>query len=607
MTSFKRLKTAQPPISPAAIPQILRDIPRWICWDYMDGGDGKKPRKVPIGKGTDYGTNYNDPSAWRTFASVMTEASEREGLGVGFVFSDADDIVGIDLDSSYDEQGWLKPWARAIAKSFSGSFCEETPSGLGLHFIGRADKIIGRTRVELPDDDGGIERYSENRWFTFTGKPVTDGDVIDIRQGMAWLNENYFGGRRHVPLSNVPTQFESDAELNIELARVCLKYIGSFRAKSGDDWRAVGYACKGTSESLRDDWIKWSSQWSEFSLEECQDRWSRFDSRSSVGTLVYMAAADSGIPSLVMREEARQLLGRAADVVEEDPTPTLLDAIEAWRKQEETPAVKTGLPALDKLFDGGLPLGQMTALAAAPGVGKSALALQLVVQCLVHNPDMVAAWCLGEMTRAALAARAITNFGGADHELTLQDVIHKRQPSEKVADDLGKVVGRRLKMIEAPLVIDKIERALVKDSPVLLVIDYLQLVRSTRHFQDKTGEINDVLLKLRELTTSRNIATLLVTNIAKGCDANTEIGNIGKGSNQIDFDVDNFLFGHRAGEVGPDGEIKVEWRCKKLRQGQMADVEFWFHGKYQFFEDASEIPEFPEFSTNGTGQNWGPI
>ncbi|NBW15761.1 MAG: hypothetical protein EBR82_48020 [Caulobacteraceae bacterium] len=304
------------------------------------------------------------------------------------------------------------------------------------------------------------------------------------------------------------------------------------------------------------------------------------------------------LPILGAAEEAQVV----ADAEDELPTPTLLDAIEAWRQQEDTPAIPTGLPALDKLFDGGLPLGQMTALAAAPGVGKSALALQLVLQCLAHNPDMVAAWCLGEMTRAALAARAITNYGGATHQLVLQDVIHKREPSETIAAELGQVIGRRLKIIEAPLVIDRIERALVKDGPVLLVVDYLQLVRSTRHFQDKTGEINDVLLKLRELTTSRNMATLLVTNIAKGCDANTEIGNIGKGSNQIDFDVDNFLFGHRAGEVGPDGEIKVEWRCKKLRQGQMADVEFWFHGKYQFFEDATEIPEFPEFSSNGLHQ-----
>jgi len=64
MSSARRLKTAEPPLSPIAVPQLLRDIPRWICWDYMDYGDGKKPRKVPISPNGDYGVNYNDPSAW---------------------------------------------------------------------------------------------------------------------------------------------------------------------------------------------------------------------------------------------------------------------------------------------------------------------------------------------------------------------------------------------------------------------------------------------------------------------------------------------------------------------------------------------------------------
>ena len=606
MSSFRRMKTAQPPVCSNSIPETLRSIPRWINWDYMESGDGKKPRKVPLGKGTDYGTNYNDPSAWRTFASVMTEASEREGVGIGFVFSDADDIVGVDLDNAYDDQGWLKPWARDITKAFAGAFCEETPSGLGLHLIGRAGKIVGRTRVELPDRDGGVERYSENRWFTFTGNPVTDGDVVNIQEGMDWLERNYFGGRPQVPSNASPAQFESDAELDIELARVCLGYISPHRASAGDDWRAVGYACKGTSESLREDWIRWSAQWNGFSPEECQDRWSRFDSRSGVGTLVYMAAADSGVSSQTMRDEARQRSGRVfAKPVDENATPTLLDAIDEWTKQEEVPAIRTGLACLDRLFGGGLPLGQMTALAAAPGVGKSALALQLAVQCLLENPDMVAAWALGEMTRAALAARAITNYCGAENGLTLQDVIRKRDPAKQFAAEMAQKIGRRLKIIDAPLLVDKIERIVAKDKPTLLIVDYLQLVRATRHFQDKTGEINEVLLKLREITTGSNIATLLVTNIAKGCDQHTEIGNIGKGSNQIDFDVDNFLFGHRAGEVGQDGEIKIEWRCKKLRQGQMADVEMWFYGRFQTFEDSIEIPSFDEFNAHAPKADWG--
>jgi replicative DNA helicase len=289
------------------------------------------------------------------------------------------------------------------------------------------------------------------------------------------------------------------------------------------------------------------------------------------------------------------------DAEENVPTPTLLDAIEAWRQQEATPALPTGIPSLDKLFDGGLPLGQMTALAAAPGVGKSALALHLVIECLLKNESLVASWCLGEMTKASLAARAITNFDGKGCGLTLQDVIHKKSPANDIATTMGKSIGSRFKIIEAPLMIDRIEQAVAKDKPQLIVVDYIQLVQSSRHFQDSTGEIVDCLRKLRQITTAHNMATLIVTNVAKGVDHTTEIGNIGKGSNQIDFDVDNFLFGHRAGETGADGEIRIEWLCKKLRQGQMSDVSLWFHGKYQRFIDESEptvgpIEDFAEFA-----------
>jgi len=298
------------------------------------------------------------------------------------------------------------------------------------------------------------------------------------------------------------------------------------------------------------------------------------------------------------------------DAEENVPTPTLLDAIEAWRQQEATPALPTGIPSLDKLFDGGLPLGQMTALAAAPGVGKSALALHLVIECLIKNESLVASWCLGEMTRAALASRAITNFDGKGCGLTLQDVIHKKPPADEIATTMGKAIGSRLKIIEAPLMIDRIEQAVAKDKPQLIVVDYIQLVQSSRHFQDSTGEIVDCLRKLRQITTAHNMATIIVTNVAKGVDHTTEIGNIGKGSNQIDFDVDNFLFGHRAGETGADGEIRIEWLCKKLRQGQMSDVSLWFHGKYQRFIDESEptvgpIEDFAQFAPSpAPGTDW---
>jgi hypothetical protein len=306
------------------------------------------------------------------------------------------------------------------------------------------------------------------------------------------------------------------------------------------------------------------------------------------------------LPVLGPAEEARPV----HDAETETKTPTLVDAIDAWVRQEETPALATGITSLDRLFDGGLPLGQMTAVAAAPGVGKSALALQLALSALKSQGDLVAAWCLGEMTRAALAARAITLWGGEANGLTLQQIIKKADGSRQIGADLANSIGDRLKLIEPPLIIDRIERAVEKDGVKLLIVDYLQLVRSTRSYPDKTTEINEVLQKLREITNTKNLACLLVTNIAKGVDASTEIGNIGKGSNQIDFDVDNFLFGERTPEVGGEGEVLVKWHCKKLRQGQRNDVELWFHGQYQTFEE-NVAAEYPEFSNVSWGAGNG--
>lgn len=301
------------------------------------------------------------------------------------------------------------------------------------------------------------------------------------------------------------------------------------------------------------------------------------------------------------------------DIEDIEDTPTLGDAIAEWLQQDEAPVLKTGVPSVDELFGGGLPLGQMTALAAAPGVGKSALALHLCLKTLVASPDITCSWCLGEMTMTALAARAITNYGGPEMGLTLSDVIEKKGDSTEIAEALAKAVGNRFKIIKAPLAIDRIEQAVVKDKPQLLIVDYLQLVRSSRAMPDKTNEINECLVRLRELTMAHNLSTVVVTNVAKGCTEDTEIGNIGKGSNQIDFDVDNFLYGHRIDEHSEDGGQLLGWRCKKLRQGQMRDLQLWFYGSFQAFEDPQdmvytdgggqvrEVEPFPEFEADYVG------
>ena len=304
---MRRLHKATPPADLDAIPIELRSIPRWIVWDYCDN-DGKKPRKVPRVAGRDVGANYTDPAVWRSFEAVIEEARRRGGLGIGFVFSEDDDLVGVDLDDAITG-GELKPWAKEIFDRFP-TWAEKSPSGSGVHFVGRGDRIVGKTRAVISETEG-VERYSQARWFTFSGDVMKAAPVADVREAMGWLATRHFTPPAPAPVAKASSTYAPDPDLDLELARVCLEHLKSSRATEGDDWRRVGYALKGTAESLSAEWHTFSRQWGDYNEAECSDRWSRFDpGTAGVQTLVGMASDDSGKTARELIDEARRRLGR---------------------------------------------------------------------------------------------------------------------------------------------------------------------------------------------------------------------------------------------------------------------------------------------------------
>jgi hypothetical protein len=83
--------------------------------------------------------------------------------GVGYVFSADDPYVGIDLDTCRDlETGVIEPWAVEIVDDI-GSYTEISPSGRGVHIIGRGTIPGDRHRA------GNIEMYDSVRFFRMTG------------------------------------------------------------------------------------------------------------------------------------------------------------------------------------------------------------------------------------------------------------------------------------------------------------------------------------------------------------------------------------------------------------------------------------------------------
>jgi len=304
---------ARPPIPPTAdvIPAELRAVARWVIWGFVNKGK-PKPAKVPFRPGTSIGCDYTSPAAWQAFDAAYAEAVDRGDVGIGLVFTADDDLIGIDLDNAIDDEGRLRDWAAEIVERVP-TWAERSPSGRGLHLIGRGDPIVGKVKRDVATEPAqAIERYSRDRYLTFTGDVFRPAGIEDVRAGMAWLAGRWFPETRKFKSAvRACDKRTADPELDVELARVCLRLLAAGRADDADDWRRVGYALKATSESLKDDWITFSRGWADFDADECEDRWARFQpAEVGLQTLIGMAADDSGKTFSEIRKIAFDNLGR---------------------------------------------------------------------------------------------------------------------------------------------------------------------------------------------------------------------------------------------------------------------------------------------------------
>jgi len=148
------------------IPLELRSLPQWIVWDK---------EKVPYNPFTKQPANINDSETWTTFEHACIHINNYNGIG--FVFTDNDPYFGIDLDDTQGDQIALDRQIK-IYREFD-SYSEISPSGKGLHIIGKGTVPQGRRRSH-------IEIYSSQRYFTMTGNVYPQGEpkCIQERQSM---------------------------------------------------------------------------------------------------------------------------------------------------------------------------------------------------------------------------------------------------------------------------------------------------------------------------------------------------------------------------------------------------------------------------------------
>ncbi len=212
------------------IPMELRAYKQWVCWRY-EMRNGKRT-KVPYSANGQYNANINNPASWGSFDEAIQTSRSATMDGIGFVLTENDPYVGIDIDDKEENPAseQERETHRRILDAFQ-SYTERSVGGRGYHIIIRGQLQGGRDR-------GHVGVYSTQRYLTFSGQVVRNAPIVDYQALLEQLVEQMPDNGHLFDLEEVDGVL-SDKELNdmAEGASNGAKYLELCQG----DWQAMGY------------------------------------------------------------------------------------------------------------------------------------------------------------------------------------------------------------------------------------------------------------------------------------------------------------------------------------------------------------------------------
>ena len=146
----------------------LAALRQFIIVQFLPGADGKTI-KLPIHPATLLRHDAFDPAIWLDVGTATALANSLgDGWGVGFVITDADPVICLDLDKCATADGW-NPHVGAMMAAFPGA-CELSNSGRGLHLWALYRGVAPDHRKRAPVVGGvnpHMELYTEKRFIAF--------------------------------------------------------------------------------------------------------------------------------------------------------------------------------------------------------------------------------------------------------------------------------------------------------------------------------------------------------------------------------------------------------------------------------------------------------
>ena len=267
-------------------------------------------------------------------------------------------------------------------------------------------------------------------------------------------------------------------------------------------------------------------------------------------------------------------------------TKTQADLEALAAKKGDITGIPTGYYDLDKITSGFHP-HELIIIAARPGMGKTAIALNMVTNIAIHAKKTVALFNM-EMGAEQLVTRMLSSVGQIDggklkngsleHNdwKRLNEAISRLSDTKIFIDDTA---GQTVAEIRS-----KCRR--LKSSPSgldIVLIDYLTLIQSANKGgstgQNRQQEVSDISRALKTMAMELDVPVIALSQLSRGIEQRTDkkpmLSDL-RESGAIEQDADIVAFLHCSDEEREKEDSLMEFVIRKHRNGPLMDIPLIF-------------------------------
>ena len=260
--------------------------------------------------------------------------------------------------------------------------------------------------------------------------------------------------------------------------------------------------------------------------------------------------------------------------------------------------IPTGYYELDKITSGFHP-HELIIIAARPGMGKTAIALNMVNNIAINAKKSVALFNM-EMGAEQLAMRMLASVGQIDSgKLKTGKLEHSDW--KRVNEAVSRLSGSKIFIDDtAGITVNEIRakcrRLAASPSGLdIVVIDYLTLIQgNSKSGANRQQEVSDISRALKTMAMELDVPVIALSQLSRGIEQRTDkkpmLSDL-RESGAIEQDADIVAFLHCSDEEREKENSLMEFVIRKHRNGPLKDIPLIFQRNTSTFANVANFEE----------------